>query len=157
MSHQAVRDFLRDSVLNIRDDITFSYARETDFNTLPNKAFPAVLLKPLRFEPERNAYTVNRRYKVTMIFYMLDSMQGQEFETQDILDKTDVLLGQFLAKLNLKNFTEDPEETLNTDTIEIENEGVTERIKMTVDNMTGWEYSFDLLVPDQFSYCKIYD
>lgn len=159
MSHKAVRDFIRDTALSIRDDISFSYARESNFNAIQDKTFPAILLKPLQYDPERVDYATRRKYHVTLLFYDLDSMEGDEQETQDILDKTDELLGQFQAKINLKSVTteEDQSLTLSTDLIEITNETVTERIKFTSDNVTGWEYNFTLEVPDQFDYCSVYE
>lgn len=158
MSHQAVRDFIRDTVLNTRDDLPFYYARESDFNAIKDKSSKfKVLLLPLQFDPQAVNYTTNRKYRITMLFYGLDSMQGAEEETQEILDQTDRILTEFRAILNKSIDEEDSELYLSTDMIEIENEMVKERIKFTSDNVTGWEYSFNLLVPDQFDYCTIYN
>lgn len=155
--HQAVREFIREIVLGIRDDITFYYCRESTFNTITPKKYPSALLLPLTHEVDRVNYTNHRVYKATIIFYVPDSMQGDEVESQASLDRADDYLGKFQAKLNLRVLGEDPELMLSADTIELSNENVEPRIKQTADNCTGWEYSFSLLVPDQFSYCKIYD
>lgn len=158
MSHQAVKDFIRDKVLSIKDGISFSYARESNFNATQDKTYPAVLLKPLMYDPDRTNYSIHRKYRCTMLFYALDSMEGDEVETTNILDQTDELLQKFMAVLNLNSATVDEaiNDTLSTDLVEISEESVVERIKFTSDNATGWEYSFTLAVPDQFNYCSIY-
>lgn len=156
MSHKAVREFIRDTALMVRDDINFYYARESNFNVLPGKQYPAVLLKPLRHEPDRTATAMGRMYKCTIIFYKLDSKEGDEFETQEILDATDVTLNQFQILINRRVMNEDSNELLNSEIVSLTNESVEPRIKFTAENLTGWEYNFNLLVPDQFTYCPLY-
>lgn len=160
--HQAVRDFIRDIALSIRDDATFFYARESDFNSI--KAKPKgikLLLLPLIHTDEKSddSYSTNRLYKVTILIFDFDKVQGAEEETQAVLDKTDEFLRQFQAKINLKSLDSEAEadELLATDTISVSNETITERIKFTSDMVTGWEYEFTLTVPDQFDYCALYD
>lgn len=162
--HEAVRNFLRDTALSIRDDISFYYARESDFNpaiSIKGKTGPKVLLLPLKHNDEgaEDSLSLNRNYQVTMLFYDNDSMQGAQEETAAILDKTDILLRGFQAKLNLKSMDseEEADVLLGTDTVTVSNQSVTERIKFTADNVTGWEYEFTLTVPDQFDYCALYD
>lgn len=158
MSHKAVREFIRDTAKMVRDDVNFYYARESTFNVLPGRDFPAFLLKPLRYDIDRVNYSNHRVYKCNLVVYVFDSMEGDEVETQEALDITDEYITPFQAKLNQRILDpEDGEELLNADTIQIQNESVVSRIKQTTENMTGWEYTFDLVVPDQFSYCSIYD
>lgn len=154
-----VREYLRDTIKEVRDDISFSYARESDFNAIKNKRFPAVLLLPLIFDSERSSGSVGRTFHTTMLFYDLDKLQGTEQQTQDILDKTEDLLLKFQAKVNIRSLTvdDDPEVKVTSEKIEISNERVKERIKFTSDCVTGWEYTFDMLVPDQLDYCDVYD
>lgn len=156
---KVVRDFIEDTLRKVRDDVSFSYARESDFNAIQNKTYPAVLLKPLSFTPKRVGYTINREYKVTLLFYALDSLEGAEDETKEILDEVDELVTSFLAVLNLRSLSvdDDPEEDVTSDKITISNEEVIPRIKFTSDNVTGYQLDFVLEVPDHKDYCEIYD
>lgn len=160
--HEAVRNFIRDVVLSIRDDASFFYARESDFNAIKNKPKGIkVLLLPLKHDDTRveDSFATNRDYKVTLLIFDFDKLQGSEVETQGILDRTDVFLRQLQAKLNLKSLDSEAEAdlTLGTDQITIANESIDERIKFTSDMVTGWEYNLTMTVPDQLNYCDIYD
>lgn len=159
MSQKTVRELIRDTVLSIRDDASFYYARESDFNSIKNKPKGIkVLLLPLRHDDERNDESTNRNYLVTILFYEYDVVNGAEVDSQKILDKTDDFLRKFQAKLDLKALNEDEfDQNLSTDTVEISNESITERIRFTADCVTGWELTFNLLVPDQLDYCTVYD
>lgn len=154
-----VRDYIRDTVLLVKDNISFSYARESDFNAIKGKTFPAVLLKPLEYKPVRTDYTTNKEYDVTLLFYSLDSMQGAEEETQEILDEVDELVTKFLALINLRSLSveDDPEDSVTSDKIVISSESIRPRIKFTSDNVTGYEVNFTLEVPDTLNYCEVYD
>ncbi len=159
--HKAVRDFIRDTVLSIRDDISFYYARESDFNpaiAIKGKFGPKVLLLPLRHDDSdgEDSLSKNRAYDVTILFYDLDSLKGAEDETALILDKTDLLLRQFQAKVNISLDDFEDISGVDADMVTVANESVTERIKFTSDCVTGWELSFVLTVPDTFDYCAIY-
>jgi predicted DNA-binding protein YlxM (UPF0122 family) len=157
MSHQAVRDFIKDTVLSVRDDIQFTYGRESTFDPTVITTNYACLLLPLKYDPEFVNTTHNRVYRISMIFYAFDSMDGDEVETQDTLDEVDEILTTFQNVLNLNPNSEDTELNLITELIEISNEAVVSRIKQTSKNMTGWQYDFSMMVPDQFDYCSIYD
>lgn len=152
-----VRDFLRETVRLVSDDLWFFYGRESDFDFSQDKSYPAVALSYLRSGTDRTNDTANRVYEVTAIFCDLDDKSGNEEQSQDVLDRMEVTLDRFMALLNRRDEVEDSESVVTSEKITIENETREERIKFTSDFGTGWEVKFRLLVPDQFDYCTIYD
>lgn len=152
-----VRDFLRETVRLVSDDLCFFYGRESDFDFSRDKTYPACAIAYLRNGTDRTNDTANRVYEVTAIFCDLDDKSGNEEQSQDVLDRLEITVDTFMAFLNRRDETEDPEAIVSAEKITIENETREERIKFTSDFGTGWEVKFRLLVPDQFDYCKIYD
>ena len=118
---KVVRDFIEDTLRKVRDDVSFSYARESDFNAIQNKTYPAVLLKPLSFTPKRVGYTINREYKVTLLFYALDSLEGAEDETKRFWMKWMSWLPAFSRSKPFRSLSvdDDPEEDVTSDKITI--------------------------------------
>lgn len=153
-----VREYIRDTVKEVSDKLSFSYARESDFNAIRNKKFPAVLLRPLHYNVSRNDYGRVLDYEVGLLFYDLDAKGDDERKTQKILDKLEPIVDAFQAKLNRKSLTVDdnPEDAVNSEKIVISDESIMERIKFTSDVVTGWEFNFTLSVPDPLNYCDIY-
>lgn len=158
MSHQAVRTLIRDSVLSIQDNVNFIYARRSDFNSIKDKSERFVTLDPLRVTASFTSNQIySRKFRVGMVFFQLDSLSGAEEETVEKLDAMDVLSDKFLVKLNLGASGDDPTVTISSQTISIENIQREPVIKVTADCMTGWMLQFDMIVPDSFDYCKVYD
>lgn len=159
MSHKAIRTLIEDTVRSVDDSILFAYARASDFNAIGIKEDKRVRLDPLKqvFEFSDNSYNLNKTYKVGMVFYQLDSMEGAEEETKVILDQMDLLSDKFIAKLNNFAFNEDTTKAIISQNIEIKPGSKDEAIKVTVDCCTGWILQFDIVAPDTFDYCSIYD
>ncbi len=154
-----IRQLISDTVKEVGDILSFSYARESDFDAIRGKKFPAALLLPLNYSTDRNGNSDRvLKYNVTVLFYDLDKKGGTEKDSQKILEKLDPIVDSFQAKLNLKSLTVEDDNTddMTTDKVEISNESVRERIRFTADIVTGWEYSFTLSVPDTADYCNIY-
>lgn len=158
MSHLAVRNLIRDSLLSIQDNVSFIYARRSDFNSIKDKSERFVHLDPLEVTASFTSNQIYvRKFRVAMVFFQLDSLQGSEEETVLKLDSMDLLSDKFLAKLNLGASGDDPTVNISSQTITIENIRRTAVIKVTSDCMTGWMLTFDMIVPDSFDYCKVYD
>lgn len=157
MSHSAVRTLIRDSVLSVQENVNFIYARASDFNSIKDKSLPFVQLDPLN---QTAAFTNNqvysRTFRVAMVFYKLDALQGAEEETAAVLDEMDLLCDRCLTKLNLGASGDDPTVELTSQTATIANIRKTPVIKVTADMLTGWMLEFDMTVPDTFDYCKVY-
>lgn len=154
-----VREYIRDTVREISDKISFSYARESDFNAIRNKKFPAVLLTPLRYTITQTDWGRMMEYDCNLLFYDLDAKGDDERKTQDILEKIDPIVQQFLIKLNRTSITvdDDPQDDVTSDKVIISDVRAQERIKFTSDIVTGWEISFKMSVPDTVDPCDIYD
>lgn len=155
---QFVREYIRDTVKEVSDKLSFSYARESDFNAIRGKKFPAVLLKPLRYTITTTNWGRTLEYDCSILFYDLDSKGDDEKTTQKILEKLDPIVQQFLYKLNRTSITveDDPESEVTSDKVVISDQTAQERIKFTSDIVTGWEVSFKMSVPDTTDPCDIY-
>ncbi len=154
-----VREYIRDTVRGVSDKISFSYARESDFNAIRGKKFPAVLLTPLRYTVTQTDWGRALEYDCILLFYDLDAKGDDERQTQKILEKIDPLVQQFLIKLNRSSITveDDPEGDITSDKLVISDVSAQERIKFTSDMVTGWEITFKMSVPDTVDPCDIYD
>lgn len=159
MSHKAVRVLIEDTVRSIDDSILFAYARASDFNAIGIHDSKRVRLDPLKqsFGFSDNSYNLSKTYKVGMVFYKLDSLEGAEEVTKDILDQMDLLSDKFIAKLNTFAFNEDVSKPIISQNIEIKPGTKDEAIKVTVDCCTGWVLQFEIVAPDTFDYCSLYD
>jgi hypothetical protein len=155
---QFVREYIRDTVKEVSDKLSFSYARESDFNAIRGKKFPAVLLKPLRYTITTTDWGRTLEYDCSLLFYDLDAKGDDEKTTQKILEKLDPIVQQFLYKLNRASITveDDPESEVTSDKVVISDQTAQERIKFTSDIVTGWEVSFKMSVPDTTDPCDIY-
>jgi hypothetical protein len=153
--HESVRLFLRDIVKSLRDDIQFSYSRQSDFNSTKDKNNVCVHLDPLSGTPQIVDTSIHTNYSVAMLFYK----QGQKDDTEEqfvpILDDTADVLEKFLRKLN--RYGEDESGEINTDVIQVQSIRQEPAIKVLADVFTGWILTFNLIVPDTFDYCTIYD
>lgn len=159
MSHKAVRQLIRDTAKSLGDSIQFVYARKTDFNSIRDKKYPFIQLELLNSSAQFNSsnVTLTSVYPVAMTFYQLDSLQGAEDDTTQILDSTDDLVQAFMRKMNLLSFSEDDSVTVSTANIVLTNFKLQSFVKMTVDCLTGWIMTFDMEVPDDFDYCSLYE
>lgn len=155
---QFVREYIRDTVKKVSDKLSFSYARESDFNAIRGKKFPAVLLKPLRYTITTTDWGRTLEYDCALLFYDLDAKGNDEKTTQKILERLDPIVQQFLYKLNRTSITvyDDPEASVTSDKVVISDQTAQERIKFTSDIVTGWEVSFKMSVPDTTDPCDIY-
>jgi len=158
-SHLAVRTLISDTVKSIDDSILYAYARASDFNALGKKLDKRVCLDPLKqkIDPIENGFGFTKTYQVGMVFYQLDDKQGAEDATAKILDETDLLSDKFLNKLNDILLDKDNTDDINTQTVEITNVRKEPVIKVTADIATGFILQMDLIVPDSFDYCSMYE
>ena len=159
MSHKSVREFIRDRVIAIRDDLKFGYGRSTDFNQIKDKKYPWVWLDPLQSTInliEDGGFT--ETYSLNLIFYRYDKPDSKEDEYKLILDQTDDIVQAFIRYLH-NDMVDDTSSSVvfTTHNTAISNVNKTPVIKVTADCLTGWVLTFDLTVPDKFDYCSIYD
>jgi hypothetical protein len=147
MSHKAIRTLLEETALSLADDIQFSYGTETDFNQSEKKGSILINVAPLVSIP---SYTVNgvfnyqKQWNVEMVFYKVDN--SQEIEYTQILDELDELVDRFTNNLN--SFQE------KSDQIVIQAMNQTPFIKATAEILSGWLLTFQILVMDDFDYCR---
>jgi hypothetical protein len=153
--HESVRLFLRDIVKSLRDDILFTYSRQSDFNSTKDKNNVCVHLDPLSGTPQIVDTSIHTNYSVAMLFYKQGDKADTEEQFVPILDDTAEILEKFLRKLNRYDDEQDGE--ITSDLIQILNIRQEPAIKVLSDVFTGWILTFNLVVPDTFDYCSIYD
>jgi len=158
MSHKSVRQLIRDTAKSLGDNIQFVYARKTDFNQIRDKKYPFFQLELLTSNATFNPSNINLTsiYPIVITVYQLDSLDGAEDETTQILDDTDLLAQGFVRKLN-QSLNEDTTILISEDTTVISNVSFTSFVKMTTDCLTGWIIKFNLEVPDDYDYCSLYE
>lgn len=160
MSHKALRFLIRDTAKSLADNIQFGYGRGSDFNLIRDKRYPYIWLDPLEAAgsfSDNNSHDFTKTWNANMVFYKLDESDSTEVQYSAILDETDLLVDQFIRKLN--QFSEAQEELGNLTTQEITITSVVQTpiIKVMADYMTGHTLSFSVTVPDKFDYCTLYD
>lgn len=143
--HESVRTLISDLVKELRDDITFSYSRQSDFNSLSDKNEVCVHLDPLKWTPLIIDTSIHKNWSVAMFFFK----QGQRDDTEEqfvpMLDETADLVERFLALIN------------NEQTYTISSISAEPAIKVTAEVLTGWIVTLTLTTPDTFDYCTVYD
>lgn len=160
MSHHSVRTLLKDTVRSVSNDLEFHYGRPSDINMAPNKSLTRVETYLLEGRP---AYQVNsssnyaKTWNITMLFYKKDSTDSTEEEYCNILDDVDEIVDKFINKLNRAEESGADDQLLSTDSITLSGFQQIPVIKDTTDIVTGWSLSFQMIVPDTFDYCSIYD
>lgn len=158
MNHKAVRDLLSDTTKSLSALISFGYGRLSDFNKIRDKKYPYIWSDVVS---KAGSYTENiinltSTYSVTLSFLNKDETANDETQTNLILDAMFDLSEQFINKLNLADFDESELATI-TSVIQITNIQHTRIIKDHADILTGWVVSFNLITPDDFDYCSIYE
>ena len=156
MSHKSIRILIEDTLRSIDDSVMFAYARASDFNAIGKKEAKRVQLDPLKesLEYTDGAMNLTKTFQVGMVFYKLEpSTAGAEIETMLILDEMDLLSDKFINKLNLFLIGQE----VSVADVEIKSIRKEPVIKVTTDFATGYVVQFDLVTPDDFDYCSIYD
>lgn len=158
MNHKAVRDLLNDTLKSLDPSVSFGYGRLSDFNKIRDKKYPYVWSDVVSRADSYtdNAINLTNTYTVTLSFLDKDETANDENQTNPILDAMSNLSESFIHKLNLSDFDESELATL-TSMIQITNIQHTRVIKDHADILSGWVVSFNLITPDDFDYCSIYD
>lgn len=158
-AHLAVRTLISDTIKSIDDSILYAYARASDFNSLGKKLDKRCQLDPLkeRLEFTSGSYNLTKTFAIGLVFYRLDDKQGAEEATAAILDEMDLLSDKFLNKLNDILLDKDNTDDITTFTTEITNITKEPVVKVTTDIATGYVLKFDLVTPDAFDYCSLYE
>lgn len=159
MSHQAVRTFIADVARSLDSRVQFEYGTPSDVNSKRNKDVPLFYLNLLRRQivPNQNYVAI---YPVDIIIYMHDNPSGAEEETQKVLDEVDKLVYKFVHILMRADIDgeENPFDNPTTQSIDIPGSiDVVPFVKQTEDVLTGFGLTFQMVVPDNFDYCSIYD
>jgi hypothetical protein len=154
--HKSIRLFIRDTVKSLRDDITFSYARQSDFNALSDKTSVCVVLDPLKATRTYVDTALHSNYNIALFFFKQGEREDTEEQFALLLDDTYDIVDKFLAKLN-RDDSVDTTAEIHTDLLQFSPIQVEPAIKVLADVMTGWIVTFTLTVPDKFDYCSVYD
>ena len=154
--HESIRTFIEDTVKSLRDDITFSYSRQSDFNSLSDKNDVCVHLDPLEWMPVIVDNSMHKQWTVGMFIFKQGSPDDTEEQFVPLLDETAELAEEFLVRIN-RTDDEDPTEPIRTDVIQITNPSAKPAIKVLSNCLTGWLLNFTIVAPDNFEYCTVYD
>lgn len=161
MSHRAVRLLIRDAVKSVRDEVQFIYGRKSDANAVKNKRLPFVTLSPLTSTANLtdDSFNLTTTYSIGLVFYRMDDLQGNEEGTAKVLDEMADFADKAIQYLNRsgEDYGESIQDGLTTDMVKLSNIRKEAVIKVMSDMLTGWIVEFDLIVPDNFDYCSIYD
>lgn len=157
--HLAVRTLISDTIKSVDDSVLFVYARATDFNTIGKKLDKRVCLDPLKEKLDftNGSFNLVKTFSIGMVFYQLDDKQGAEEASAQILDEMDLLSDKFINKLNDILFDKDNADDISTQTVELINMRKEPVFKVTADICTGFILTMDLIVPDSFDYCSLYE
>lgn len=148
MSHKSIRLLIEDTAKSLGDDIQFTYARTSDFNSLRDKRYPFISLDPLNVNSSftaNNTYNYTKVWSVLMAFYELDNADSDQSQYSLLLDSADILVDRFIAKLNFYS--------QQSDSIVIQAISQSPFIKATSDYLTGYTLSFQIIVPNDWDYC----
>ena len=150
MSHRSIRLFIEDTAKSLRTDVQFTYGRTSDFDVMRDKKYPFITLDPLTSTPQYaidGVYNYMKSWSCEMAFYQLDKAGSDQKEYSLILDELDLVVDNFLNKLNKYSY--------DSDTITIQ--GISQRpfIKATADILTGYLLTFTIQAQDDFDYCAI--
>lgn len=154
MSHKGIRLLLENTAKSLGDDIQFDYGRTSDFNMLPDKRYPFILIMPLNATASftvNNTHNYVKVYQVISVFHQLDNTASDQGQYSLIMDEMNALADQFINKLN--SFIENC--NIDSDNIIITNIAQTPLIKENADILTGYIMTFNLQVTDNFNYCEI--
>lgn len=150
MSHKSIRKLIEDTVKNIRDDIDYSYGKQTDFNQARNdSSFFFVTtgeMSATAVYAVDGTYNFSKRWSVTMIFYKQDREDSAMEDYSLILDEVDEAVDRFYNDLNF--FASKSEQILLT------NFNQQPVIKATAHILTGFILSFQITAQDDFTYCR---
>lgn len=149
MSHQSVRFLLRDVSNSLADNIEFKGGRESEFNNLQNKAHSYRWLLPMTGTVSFANQTRTTTWAIAILFMQKDEFDANAEQTNDLHDKTDLQVGQFLQRL-------DDWSQIQTDTIgDISLTNITKQpfYKDQAGVYSGWLVRFNLIAPDDFIYC----
>lgn len=151
MSHKSIRELIRDTVMSIRSDVNYTYARPSDFNSSAQfQNGPFVTLDAMTASPSfaaEGVYNYSKVWGCSMAFYKFDKADQDIDFTAGILDEMDGFVDQFINKLNAY--------MTKSDQILMLNMNQTPAIKVMANRITGYLLTFSLQVQDDFDYCGI--
>lgn len=151
MSHKSIRCLIRDVTKSLSDNIQFGYGRRSDFNLVKNKRYPFVWLLPLTASTVLSGIDTPRTKTWNCILVVLDINKAGDTEKQfdDILDAMDMLGDKIIQRMD--DWYQSDHDILGT--ITIRNINQTTIIKEDSDIDTGWLFTFQMVVSDDFEYC----
>ena len=152
MSHASVKLLLHDVAKSLADNVQFGYGRRSEFNMDEKKRYPFIWLLPLtasrRFTGTNNP-TKTRTWNVNLVFMDQDRADANEKESEKILDKQFDWLDKYMQALD--DWYERSYDTIGAFTVQ--NDNATPFYKDDADIHTGWLLSFQIIVPDDYTYC----
>jgi len=149
VSHKSIRKLIQDTALGLQDDIHYSYGKTTDFNQEEKKKLLMVntsLLTASASYRDNNVSNYMKQWTVQMVFYKFDTEDSTAEDYSKILDETDHLVDRFINDLNM--FVYDSDKIVITS---VSQQAV---VKVLADILTGHMLTFQMLVNDDFEYCK---
>lgn len=150
MSHQSVRFLLRDVSNSLADNIEFRGGRESEFNNLQSKATQYRWLLPLTaISSPFSATSRTKTWSVMMLFMSQDDFDATADQTNDIHDKTDIAVDQFMRRLD--DWSQTSRDVVGQ--VTITGFSQTPFYKDQAGVYSGWLVRFQLQVSDDFEYC----
>jgi hypothetical protein len=140
-----------DAAKSLDDKIQFGYGRRSDFNIPNNKRYPFVWMLPLTASTVLSSTDRPRTKTWNVILVIIDIDKSDSIETQydDILDAMDEIGDKLIQRIDDWYMRERD----IVGTLTIANINQTTIIKGDGDIHTGWLFTFQMTVSDDFDYC----
>jgi hypothetical protein len=152
MSHLSVRTLLEDVAKSLADNIHFDAGRESEFNNLKEKEREYLWLLPIAATPRfavNDTHNYMKVWSCSLLFMEQDKFDANNNQSNEILDRQDILVDKFMNRLN--DWSQTQQDT--TGDISIRSVRQLPFFKEQAGVMTGWKLDFQLEVPDSFEYC----
>lgn len=151
MSHRAIRCLVGDAAKSLDDKIQFGYGRRSDFNIPNDKCYPFVWMLPLTASTVLNSTDRSRTktWNIILVIIDIDKSSSVEKQYDDILDAMDDIGDKLIQRID--DWYQSERDIVGT--LTITNINQTTIIKQDSDIHTGWLFTFQMTVSDDFEYC----
>jgi hypothetical protein len=151
MSHRAIRCLIGDTTKSLDDSIQFGYGRRSDFNSTKDKRFPFVWLLPLTASTILESSTASRTktWNCVLVILDIDKPGDNHKDFNKILDDMDHLGDKIIQRID--DWYRSEKDILGTLTLQNINQTTIIKEDAAIDS--GWLFSFQMVVSDDFDYC----
>ena len=132
----------------------FGYGRDSEFNLKQNISYPWIWMSPISVNPQFAVNDVEhyqKSWNITLMFFDKDPFDSTEDPTNLVLDEQDKTIDRFILRLN------EWSRVYSQDTVgDVTLRGFIQEpfYKEFAGIHSGWRLRFQMIVPDDFEYCR---